>query len=822
MLTDYIFDYNLLGMKYCLAVVLTVLISYASGQQISGNVYDLSGKPVSNATVILLAASDSTEIKYTVTDDNGHFGFSNHPAARYLTKVSAVNYITTFSEIFELSDSNIELPTLILTDANNTLSAVTVVAKKPPVEVKAGRTLVNVDASPTNAGLNALEILEKSPGVSVDNDGNVSLKGKGGVIILIDGKQTYLSGQNLASFLKSLQASGLDQVEIMTNPPAKYDAVGGAGIINIKTKKGTIRGMNGNANFNYAQGMYPRYNGGANFNYRNKNINVFGGYNGGYWNEVGVLTLKRNFYANGNAAGRSEQITNRHNNGNWHNAKIGMDYNITSKDVVGFVVNGNMNTWKSLQKSTSLLKDAKDDFLTEFISDAYNGSRSRNITTNINYKHSFDSTGRELTADVDYGYYNNRGKNLLETKVLNEDKIQQGNNIYLDGVFPSITKLYTAKIDYVHPFSKTTKLETGVKTSFVNIDNDVFYKRDTSTGWFTDVDRSNQFAYSENINAVYTIVSTSIKKWELSGGLRLENTNAKGRQVIGDSSFTRHYVNLFPNASVLYSMNDNNQWGLSYSRRIRRPNYDDLNPFLFFLDSLTYGQGNPYLQPQFSNNVELSHTFSKFFTTTLNYTQTDNIITEILKQDTERKTLFQTKENFASMRQWGVTVTANKQILKWWNANIYANVFSNSFKGSYMHGSNNVPITLTVAGFMGNMTNSFSFGKTWTAEVSGWFTNRISEGLLIGGNMGALNMAVAKQVFKKNGTIKVGIRDIFRTQNFNGYSRYADVDVDIFNNRRMDNRQVNISFTYKFGKSSVAPARNRRGSADDEQGRIKS
>ncbi len=809
-------------MRYLLTILSLWIIADVSAQNITGQVFDDELKPVANATVRLLLAKDSSEVTSVITDTEGEFKFSNRANNTYLIKVTAVDHTPSFSPVFEISNNDHELPAIVLGRTNTVLSAVTITAKRPPVEVKAGMTVVNVEASPTNAGLNALELLEKSPGVSVDNDGNVSLKGKGGVIILIDGKQTYLSGQNLAAFLKSLQASGIDQIEIMTNPPAKYDAAGGAGIINIKTKKGTIRGMNGNMNFNYSQGFYPKYNGGANFNYRNKKINIFGGYNGGVWEGIGILTIDRNFYKDEILSGTSEQTTNRHNKASWHNIKLGADYYFTEKDVVGVVVNGNINPWKNWQQSTSYLKDVDHQVTSAFISEAYNANNSSNITTNLNYKHSFDSTGREISTDLDYGYYYSRGKNTLATKVFDAGDIQKGNTILLDGLFPSATNLYTAKVDYTHPFSKTMKLETGVKAAFVNINNDVIYRRDTSTGWFADEERSNHFIYKENVNAAYAIFSAGIKKWELSGGLRVENTNAEGTQVKGDSSFTRHYTSLFPNASVSYNMNEKNQLGLSYSRRIRRPDYNDLNPFVFFIDSLTYGQGNPYLQPQFSNNIELSHTFSRFLTTTVNYTQTDDIITEILKQDTERKTIFQTRENFAKMRQWGLTVTANRQIVKWWNVNLYANLFSNSYKGVYSDGADNFPITLNATGVMGNMTNSFNFAKTWTAELSGWYTNRISEGLLIGGNMGALNFALAKQILRKNGTVKIGVRDIFRTQNFSGYSRYADVDVSILNDRRQDNRQFLISFTYKFGKNNIAPERRRTGGSGDEQGRIKS
>lgn len=809
-------------MKFFLSAISLLVTMHVCAQSISGRVQAEDNKPVAKATVSLLLAKDSQQVASAATDDHGNFRFSNIARNQYFVKVTAVDYAANSSAVFDIDAVDYTVPVITMSKANTVLSNVTVTAKRPPVEVKAGKTVVNVDASPTNAGLNVLEILEKSPGVSVDNDGNVSLKGKGGVMILIDGKQTYLSGQSLAAFLRSLQANALDQIEIMTNPPAKYDAAGGAGIINIKTKKGTIKGLNGNMNFNYAQGFYPKYNGGANFNYRNKKINIFGGYNGGVWEGVGILTINRNFYKEEVFSGNSDQTTDRHNKGSWHNMKLGADYYFTDKDVAGIVVNSNINPWKNWQHSVSYLKGIDHMVNAAFISDAFNANTSGNITTNFNYKHSFDSTGREISTDLDYGYYESRGKNFLSTEIFNADNSKRGNTILLDGLFPSATKIYTGKIDYVHPLSKNSKLEAGVKTSFVDIDNDVIYKRDTSTGWFFDEERSNHFIYRENVNAAYAIFSMSVKKLELTGGLRAENTNAKGTQVKGNSDFKRNYTNLFPNASIGYNINDKNQSGLSYSRRIRRPDYNDLNPFVFFIDSLTYGQGNPYLQPQFSNNIELSHTYNRFLTATINYTQTNDIITEILKQDTDKKTMFQTRENFSKMKQWGVTITANKQIVKWWSVNVYANMFSNTYKGLYNDGMVNYPVKLHVTGLMGNMSNSFSFAETWTAELSGWYTNRISEGLLVGGNMGALNIALAKQVLKKNATIKIGMRDIFRTQNFSGYSRYADVDITVLNNRKKDNRQYVISLTYKFGKSNIAPARRRTGGASDEQNRIKS
>jgi outer membrane receptor protein involved in Fe transport len=790
--------------------------------RIVGTVTADNQKTIESATITLLNDKDSSVVKMGVSDQSGTFVFEDLADGKYLVLVSVVGYEAHYSPVDISNDSrNIILKTIQLRPNAVSMAGVTVTAKRPPIEVKAGKTVVNVDASPTNTGLNVLEILEKSPGVAVDNDDNISLKGKSGVLILIDGKQTYLSGAQLASFLKSIQANSLDQIEIMTNPPAKYDASGNAGVINIKTKKGTVKGMNGNVSLTYNQGYYPKMFAGANFNYRNEKLNIFGSYDGGQWEGLGVLNINRRFYKSSLLNGSSDQSTSRHNKSNWNNLKLGLDYNFTKKDVAGIVVTGSINPWKNWQSGYSNLRDEEGNINTTFVSDAYNANKQKNITTNFNYKHSFDSTGRELSVDLDQGYYQSTGTNLLTTNIFDPGEVQRGNTIFLEGNLPSTIKIYTAKSDYVHPLSKKLKLEAGIKSSFVNTDNNVLYRRDEGAGWKVDEQRTNHFIYKENVNSAYTILTSAFKKWEFTAGLRAENTIASGTQKLNDSSFKRNYTNLFPNAGAVYNISEKHQISAAYSRRIRRPDYQDLNPFTFFLDSLTYGQGNPYLQPEFSNRFELAHTYNRFLTTTVSYTETNNIITEILKQFTEKKTTFQTRENFSRMRQFGFSVSANRQLISWWNLNVYAGVFNNNYTGLYNDGSKNTPVDINVTAISGNLTNSFTFAKTWAAEVSGWFNSNPSEGLIIARSMGAMNIGMSKQLFKKKASIKFGVRDVLRTSNFSGYSRYADVDLNVSNDRRRDNRIYNISFSYKFGKNNIAPERRRSGGASEEQSRVK-
>jgi iron complex outermembrane recepter protein len=790
--------------------------------KITGKVIDGNTKTIESATISLLRAKDSSVVKMSVADKTGKFEFVDIAEGKYFVSISAVGHNKGFSDVIDLNASNLDitLKTIELVPQAKSMTGVTVTSKKPFIEQKAGKTLINVEASPTNTGLNALELLEKSPGVTVDNDGNISLKGKQGVTILIDGKPTYMSGADLAAFLKNLQSSNLDQIEIMTNPPARYDAAGNSGIINIKTKKGIVTGTNGSANASYNQGLYARFNGGFNLNHRNEKVNLFGGYNTGKYEGYNNLTIDRKFYESDNTTlkGSSDQKSRPHFKGIYHGVKAGMDYYFSKKTILGAVVNGNFNDNDEDPTSTSYVR-FPDGTIDYFIgSTGANTRKWRGISSNINFKHTFDSTGREITADVDYAFYNNKSNTELTTKSYDATGRPKDNDVILRGYIPSNTDIYSAKVDYMHPFKNGVKLEAGFKTSYVTTDNQVEYTRNSGSAWTTD-DRSNHFVYKENINAAYAVFSKPMKKWELSAGLRVENTNAKGHQIKTDSSFKRDYTNLFPNVGLSYAASAKHQFNFSYSRRINRPNYDDLNPFVFFLDSLTYGQGNPYLQPQFTNNFEASHTFNKFLTTTINYTQTDDIITQMLKQNTEKKVTYQTRENFNKMKQIGIAVMANFPVTKWWNMNIYTNVFNNHYTGIYQDGVKNDPIDIQFTTFTGNMTNSFTIGKKgWAAEVSGWYRSKGAEGLLVANDMGAVNTAISKQLFKKQATLKVGVRDVFFTQQFSGYAKYSDVDVNIYSKR--DSRQLTASFSYRFGKKNIAPERRRRTGSTDEQNRV--
>ncbi|OQP62521.1 hypothetical protein A3860_27910 [Niastella vici] len=797
--------------------------------KVTGVITDADAQAVESATASLQRAKDSALVKVAVSDKHGLFEFEHLAEGEYFVVVTAVGFIKTSSKRFTVSSTSpYKLPSFQLQKAaGKTLGAVTVTGKRPLIENKIDRMVVNVEAAPTNAGASALEVLEKSPGVTVSNEGEISLKGKQGVKVMLDGKPTYLSPADLANVLKNLPASALDQIEIMTNPPARYDASGNSGIINIKTKKSLTEGFNGSITLGGAVSLFhrnnswytpPRSNASINLNYRKGKWNLFGNYNFNYREGKGYLDLTRRFFEKDgslNSTSSSHSDFNFRNNN--HTIKLGFDYYADKKNVIGVVVNGFGFFGRPASANVQSISQPDGSIESVLATDNVNKNNFFNYSANLNYKHTFDSAGRELTADLDYIGYTNNTKNTLYTTVYDSYGNTTG-SLILNGDIPGLINIYSAKTDYVHPLKNNLRFDAGLKLSYVRNDNEVKYTRNDNGSWKPD-DRSNHFIYRENINAGYVSLNKKWKKWGAQAGLRIENTIAKGKQVTNDSGFTRNYTSLFPTMYVNYEANKNHSFTLSYGRRIERPNYQDLNPFIWFLDSLQYRQGNPYLLPQYANNIELRHTLKGRFTTTVNYTVTDDVISQLLKQNTEKRITFLTPDNVARFKNIGVAINAPFTPVKNWNVNLFVNVFNNRYQGTYFNSftGNNDPIDISYTSATLNVSNTFSFKKGWSGEVSGWYRGKTIEQLTITDPMYFMTLGVQKLVIKGKGTLRLNIRDPFHWQQFNGRTLYSDIDVRIHN--KWDNRAFTVTFSYRFGKTSVAQARKRTSGATEEQNR---
>ncbi|MBC7902772.1 MAG: TonB-dependent receptor [Gemmatimonadaceae bacterium] len=816
--------------KFITALTFLFSMLFVSAQEksgkITGQVTDHESKPLEGATVQLLKADNKSLIKVSVTNKTGNFEMEKLASGKYILSVTAVGHALLTTAV-ELNGKDLNVPAIRLQQSSKELGGVTVVGKRPLVEQKIDRTVINVEAAPTNAGASALEVLEKSPGISVSNDGAISLKGKQGVIVMMDGKQTYLSATDLANLLRNLPASALDQIEIMTNPPAKYDASGNSGIINIKTKKSRNDGFNGSITQGGTVSLYER-NGNyyaplrnstsINMNYRKNKMNYFGNFNYNYREGKSDLELTRKlFEPDGSLNSVAYSTNNFEGRNNNYTLKLGADYYANKKNVFGFVLNGFGFFGRPTPYTNQQFRDPDGNLLSTLVTTTTNKLTFFNYSGNFNYKHTFDSTGREITADFDYVGYSNGSKTMLITDVFDANGGKAG-NLTLKGDIPGIINIYSVKSDYTHPLKNDMRFEAGIKISYVKNDNEVKYER-LKGGVFVPDDRSNHFIYEENINAAYVSINKKWKKWSTQAGLRLENTIASGKQVLNDSTFTRNYTSLFPTMYLNYEASKAHTLTFSYGRRIGRPNYQDLNPFLWFLDSTSYRQGNPYLTPQYTNNFELRHSYKNGLSTSFNYTVTDDVISQLLKQSFTDQNTFLTTENVAKYKNIGVSINAPIKVGNWYNANVFANFFHNEYKGIYYNSfsGKNDDLSLSYNSFMINVTNTFTFKKGWSAEVSGFYRGKGVEQLSISEPMYFLSLGAQKTVLKGNGTLRMSLRDPFHWQQYRGHTIYSNVDVQVRN--KWDNRNLTVTFSYRFGKSSVPQARRRATGANDEQNR---
>lgn len=500
--------------------------------RVSGRVEDGSRRIIESATISLLKAGDSSVYKINVADKNGAFLFEQVPAGSFLVSVTAVGHQKAFSEKFEISTTNgsINLNPMQLVAAAKSMAAVTVTAKKPLIENRIDRTIVNVEASPTNVGSSALEVLEKSPGITVDKDGNISLKGKQGVMVLVDGRPTQLGGADLANMLRSMTASQLDQIEIMTNPPAKYDAAGNAGIINIKTKKNRQFGYNGSASFTYGQGRYPKLNESFTFNYRAGKLNLFTSLSHNYRKNFNNLDIQRNLRERSSKelAYYFDQHARMQNNFHGYHGKLGADYFASKNTTFGVVFSGIANPGTFTNRNQTFIYDKTMALESEARALAVQKQNWEHFSTNLNFRQLLDTSGKELTADLDYLTYATAMNQTLSNYYFDAQGNPSQKADTLFGSLPQNIKIYSGKIDYLQPLKKGARFEAGLKASMVTTDANASYDTVHQGAVIHDYSKSNHFIYEENINAAYVNLSGNLsKKVSAQLGLRLETQMQK-------------------------------------------------------------------------------------------------------------------------------------------------------------------------------------------------------------------------------------------------------------------------------------------------------
>lgn len=797
------------------------LVSAVHAQKVAGLVNDEGGKPLEKTTVSLLKGVDSSVIKLAVTSKDGSFSFQA-PAGSYLVSVSHIGYAKSYSKVYDVS-GDMQIEPIQLAKASGNLQAITVTAQKPMIEVKADKMILNVEGTINSVGYDALELLRRSPGVMIDKDDNVSLAGKNGIQVFIDGKPSPLAGTDLANYLKSLQSSQIEAIEIITNPSARYEAAGNAGIINIRLKKNKTIGTNGSVNLGVVQGYYPKYNGGVNLNYRNKSINIFGNYN--YNN--GKHLMKMNFLKD-----QLDSLFDQRNRmvfvNNTHGFKTGLDYFINNKSTIGVVVNGNIakNDFNTSGPMDVFYKPTGNLEYTLRATNANEMTRS-NINTNLNYRYSILG-GKDFTMDADYGYFKIRSNQNLASRYFLPDGVTEYNRNINDMITGTDIDLYALKADYEDNF-KGGRLAIGGKIGIVNTDNDLERYDVIGSNTKMDTAKSNRFVYKENINALYVNYNKQFKKGIMvQFGVRAENTHSKGNSTgfardndfspweAYDSTVKRDYTDLFPSAAVTFNKNPMKQWTIAYSRRIDRPAYQDLNPFEFKLNDYTFMRGNTTLRPQYTNSFSVTNIYKYKLTTKLNYSHVTDIFAQIPDTVAGEPTKgFMQKRNLATQDVFSLNVSYPFQY-KWYSFFATANANYSHYKADY--GSADRQVNLKVFAYTYFMQNSFNLGKGWTGELSGLYISpSVWQGIIKSRAMGTVDLGLQKVLFQGKGNVKFAVSDVFQTMKMGGTSDFTGV-FSTFNGKG-EMPQFKINFNYRFGSSQIKAARQRKSAIEEEQKR---
>ncbi len=799
-----------------LLTVKTTTVSATSYGVVKGHVVDRTKQPVGFASAVLLNAGSKKMIAGGQSNELGEFVIEQVPVGDYKLVVSMVGYLKTETESFTVSDKNqlVIDKQIVLNESTYQLSEAVVKVHKKFIDQQEDKMVIHPEASITTSMENVMDILKKLPGVSIDNNQNISLKGKQGVIVMIDEKPTYLSATQLADLLKGMQGKNVDRIEIIENPSAIYDAEGNSGIINIKTKHNKAPGFNGDVFGGLSYNNKPGENGGIDLSMHTGKINIYGNYVFNEWRGWNSIDFLRQ-YMTGTNQGDYQQVSSyNHFLGNGHNFKIGADYNLTKNQVLSFMFRGSTGFNEGPGSTQNQFLNSNHQLDSTLNTNLFMSDNWQNYTYNANYKWDIDTAGQSLTIDAGYAPFYYNAVNSQNSSFFNGEGVSLNRDAGMIQSQKCTMNILTAKIDYVYPINKSITIETGMKTSFVTNDGstDIQVNDPTGTVWGTGLQQQDRFIYNENINAAYVNGHGQIGNNSIQLGLRIENTNSKGNSESLSRIDQSHYTNLFPSLFLQHTFNRNNQLGFSYSYRIGRPNYYMLNPFLFMLDPYTYKQGNPFLKPQFTHALNVHYTYREKWITSIGYNYTHDLFSQVLAQNDQTNVIYLMDQNLSNGIDFNVSETAQLDITNWWHFNatatgMFKRVVSNTVgAGSFARWS-----------YSGNMSNNFTLAKNWSMELSGQYQSEQLSGNVILMQQYQVNLGIQKLLCNNKATLKLSVDDVFDTNRGGDVAKYGTVNVQLTN--RWDSRKLNLSFSYRFGKDNFKTRANRTTSSSEEESR---
>lgn len=796
--------------KHFALFTISVIISCTGfAQSVRGNISDSAKTPVSFATLALLK-KDSSIYRGVLSDEKGDFLFERVAKGTYRLKVSALGYKTTISDTFYVdSAADIYMPFILRAEGTN-LEEISVSAIRKPVEFKNGNITVNIEGSPLAAGNTAYDLLIKLPGVVVDND-VISISGRSGVKIFIDDRPQQVSGAQLVAMLKSMNSSAIDKIEILKNPPVKYDAAGSAGIINIKLKKVKLTGFSGSANAAYHQGFYISETIGLSLNYKAKKITFFSNFNMNGEGFRHVNTLHRAVTYNGEKTNLN-QHSNQSELSSYGSFSLGADWFINEKNTIGFKAEDNPGSSQNVRVGTNNISDTSLGYnRLDFKGSVPNYWNYLNY--NLNAEHLFDTNGTKLKFNADYygPFYDFYGGDYANYFYTN------GAQLLPPSIFKNNNTITFSTLSSRLDFEKKMKnifLEAGIKENHQLMESDfsLRYQNPQTGDYITDSAYTNKFRYRENIAAAYLNLSGTIKKYNWQAGLRGEATDVNTLSKTNGVHYNRQYSNLFPTASLGYNPNDKNNFQLAYNNRINRPDYNSFNPYRqFFGNLLSYSMGNPYLLPEYSNTIDLSHTWHGKISNSFSYSRVTHFIYNNMQQNNADKTSSNMAGNLNNSETFAYSLYLQQDIFKWWTSTLNFSAYHFSFSGP-MNGTYYSSAAFAAYGYL---SEQLLLPKNTKAEVSALYISPWLSGINHFKSRYSVNFAIRKTFMRDKFNFSIGIDDIFFSM---GQRNSVYVTGQEYNVRvTHDSRRFVTSLTYSFGKIKV---QKRETAADEDKKRM--
>ena len=787
---------------FCILLVLFFLTFYNSSIaqcSINAKVIDSLNAPIPFITIALLR-EDSSICKGEITNDKGEFCFSKISKGNYFIKISAIGYSNYHSQkiSYDSSSATIKLDAIMLNKSGVTLDEISINAIKNPIEFKGGNITVNVEDSPLAVGNSAYDLIARLPGVMVEGD-NISVQGKSGIRVYINDRVQQLSGAQLTNFLRSMSASVIEKIEIINNPPARYDAAGSGGIINIRTKKIKITGASGGLNYTFSQGFYTTNNGGFSLNYKGKKVTFFSNtsfYEGLLHEETDMLN---HVTYNGNTT-TMDQKAYQNDAGKYLTIDLGTDWYINKKNTVGIKVQAVPGSATRTYNGNTYMSDNSLGYHGLL----YNRALTNNwllCNFNVNAEHVFDTLSTtKLKFSTDYygpyydiykANYQNRFVGLNGIDTMGSQSFRTDNNIGIS--------ILAARLDFEKSFKHNLSLEAGIKQSNQSAWSDyTFENRNNVTGdYFIDSVFTNKFKYNEQISSAYVSIDKEYKKFNFTLGLRAENTNIQTESLTNSIKYTRQYFNVFPVISTDYNPNKNNSISVAYNRRIDRPDYNSFNPFRSFNNILNSSEGNPYLMPVYDNSFNLNYVYKGKISNTLSYSNLQHPLQNYTTQNDSTKEIIAHLTNMKQLNILRYNFFLREEIKNWWTISFLAGAYYIDYNGTV----NGLNYAAKAIPWYTRLTSIFILKKNTKIEVSGFYWSPWLGNTTVFQQREGLSLAIKKSFLNNNLNVSLSLNDAFFTEQFRQKADFQNQKWTLY--EAHDSRRLNVSLSYNFGKIKI-------------------